>query len=302
MASENGDLAEGGGEDRSGAVAWAKTCANSGGQMRSWIDSDGHACVGSHSFGPGCDVMLWTASLVLLHYLDTQSGIDWRGKRVLELSAGTGHLAVGLTRLGGHVTATECTSKHDPKAYAAMTTLAPHLLRERRDGAGCSAAPPYSGGPCGGELAFRALDWGAAEDGLGDGEIGRWDVLVLSELVALGDELQESLIETLGRLLGPKTVAYSVFCERPFSMGFLCLLSWDTSFVVEEIEVGCPPRHDETMPICTRLLGKAVPRTPRAQPMLACCRFATDWGCTKMKSFTSTRSQGRRRRRAAGKI
>ena len=40
------------------------------------------------------------------------------------------------------------------------------------------------------------------------------DVILLSELVALGTELQRELLATLKRLLGPHTVAYSVFCDR----------------------------------------------------------------------------------------
>ena len=40
------------------------------------------------------------------------------------------------------------------------------------------------------------------------------------------------------RLLGPRTVCYSIFCERPFSQGFLWLLSEDESFIVEPIDLG----------------------------------------------------------------
>ena len=234
--------------DISGALAWAAAAAGRDGRMRTWIDLDGHACVGSHVSGH--EVMLWTASLVLLRHLEAHMpGVEWRGARVLELSAGTGHLAAGLVRLGALTTATECSTKHSTTAMAALQFWAPRLLRER-PGAAESAAPPYGGGARGGTLTFRTLDWGADEDGLDGLEPGsEWDVLLLSELVALGEELQERLIETLGRLLGPRTVAYSCFCERPFSMGFLVLLSWDTSFIVEAIEVRerCGMHEDEVL-------------------------------------------------------
>ena len=49
--------------------------------------------------------ILWKASLVLLHFLERN--VELRGKRVLEISAGEGHLACELQRYGAHVTATE---------------------------------------------------------------------------------------------------------------------------------------------------------------------------------------------------
>lgn len=230
----DGDDGDGRSGDRSGALAWSEAAAVDG-CMRSWLDLDGHAAVGGHASGH--DVMLWTASLVLLRHLERDAGIEWRGARVLEMSAGTGHLAVGLARLGANVTATECSTKHSAGALAALEYWAPYLLRER-GGAACGTEPPFSGGALGGTLAFRTIDWGAAEDGLQGVEPGsEWDILILSELVALGEELQEALLETLGRLLGPRTVAYCIFCERPFSMGFLWLLSCDASYVVEQIEL-----------------------------------------------------------------
>lgn len=44
-------------------------------------------------------VVLWNASLVLLNHL-IEAPVALRGKRVLELGSGLGHLAVGLARCG----------------------------------------------------------------------------------------------------------------------------------------------------------------------------------------------------------
>ncbi|KAL6761652.1 hypothetical protein V8C86DRAFT_2529825 [Haematococcus lacustris] len=51
--------------------------------------------------------ILWTASLILLNHLQTHEAQSLRGKRVLELGSGLGHLGMGLARLGAHVTCTE---------------------------------------------------------------------------------------------------------------------------------------------------------------------------------------------------
>ena len=108
--------------DVSGAVAWAAQFSVDG-SMRSWIDLTGP-----------CDGMLWTASLVLLRHLEmTKPPGWWRGRRVLECSSGTGHLAVGLARLGAHVVATESAESHNgalSSGYQTMTSWTQQLLAE----------------------------------------------------------------------------------------------------------------------------------------------------------------------------
>lgn len=108
--------------DVSGAVAWAAQFSVDG-SMRSWIDLTGP-----------CDGMLWTASLVLLRHLEmTKPPGWWRGRRVLECSSGTGHLAVGLARLGAHVVATESAESHNgalSSGYQTMTSWTKQLLAE----------------------------------------------------------------------------------------------------------------------------------------------------------------------------
>ena len=141
--------------DLSGALAWASAVPRPAGRMRAWLDVepvDGRP-----------ESMLWTASLVLLRHLETEHpAAYWRGKRVLELGAGMGHLAVGLARLGAHVTATEA-------GYSGLGVLqawSTHLLKERAGGgeptgdgalsAGCDAQ--------GGTLSTRELWWEAASN------------------------------------------------------------------------------------------------------------------------------------------
>merc|ERR1719310_522226 len=51
--------------------------------------------------------IIWNASLVLLHYFHGLPAEHFRGKRVLELGSGLGHLGFRLSKLGAHVTLTE---------------------------------------------------------------------------------------------------------------------------------------------------------------------------------------------------
>ena len=227
--------------DRSGAVAWAAEC-NAKGEMRSWIDLD--PAIG------GCAGMLWTASLILLRHLEVTQPGAWRGRRVLECGSGTGHLAVGLARLGAHVVATESAESHngaEASGYVTMTSWTSKLLREwpgggqPLDGAICTSsaeanaeAVPLSAGDGseGGTVAFRRLHWGL--DDLPPNNWDGFDVVILSELY-FDPDLHEPLLQTLCRLLKPGMVAYSIFVDRPFSLGFLAMLDDDGSFEIKEL-------------------------------------------------------------------
>ena len=141
--------------DLSGALAWASAVPRPAGRMRAWLDVepvDGRP-----------ESMLWTASLVLLRHLETEHpAAYWRGKRVLELGAGMGHLAVGLARLGAQVTATEA-------GYSGLGVLqawSTHLLKERAGGGEPAGDGALSAG-CdahGGTLSTRELWWEAASN------------------------------------------------------------------------------------------------------------------------------------------
>ena len=67
--------------------------------------------------------ILWKASLVLLHFLERN--VELRGKRVLEISAGEGHLACELQRYGAHVTATEPAGL---PAHGVLALVGAHLV------------------------------------------------------------------------------------------------------------------------------------------------------------------------------
>ena len=116
-------------EDVSGAIAWAREC-NHNGEMRSWIELDPAKY--------GCEGILWTASLILLRHLEvTQPAGWWRGRRVLEFGSGTGHMAVGLARLGAHVVATESAESHNgslSSCYVNMVRFTTQLLQSRPGG------------------------------------------------------------------------------------------------------------------------------------------------------------------------
>ena len=227
----------------SSAEAWAAECTVNG-VMRSWIELDATLS--------GCEGLLWTASLILLRHLEvSQPQGWWRGKRVLECGSGTGHLAVGLARLGAHVVATESAESHNgslSSGFVTLTSWAQKLLRDWPGGGtiveghqGAEQDPTQPGGPAlaagddahGGSVQFRKLHWG-----LDDVPPNSWegfDVLILAELY-FDPELHEPLLETLTRILQPGMVCYSIFVDRPFSMGFLVMLDDEGSFDVEQIE------------------------------------------------------------------
>jgi hypothetical protein len=155
--------------DLSGALAWVSAVPQPAGRMRAWLDVepvDGRP-----------ESMLWTASLVLLRHLETEHpAAYWRGKRVLELGAGMGHLAVGLARLGAQVTATEA-------GYSGLDVLqawSTHLLKERASGGEAAGDGALSAG-CdahGGTVSTRELWWGA-RDGLSESFEEGFDVIIL---------------------------------------------------------------------------------------------------------------------------
>ena len=200
--------------DISGALAWARECCINN-SMRSWIDLDAKLA--------GCDGMLWTASLVLLRHLEISKPTGWwKERRVLELGSGTGHLAVGLAQLGAQVVATESAQFEmdgGQAGYASMMAWTNHLLASRTLGDG--------------SVSFRKLHWGI--DDLPPNNWDGFDAVVLSELYFEPD-LHEALLQALCRVLQPGMVCYSIFCDRPFSLGFLAMLDDEGSFNMETVE------------------------------------------------------------------
>lgn len=168
---------------------------------------------------------IWNASRVLLRYLQAppRAG-QFRGRRVLELGSGLGHLGHGLARLGAHVT---CTDRGK-----AIPPLEASLLDQSRLIGDPSAE--------GGSLKVCELSWG--EDGLRDspemaGLQEEFDYIISAELVYL-EETHDLLLWTLDRFCGPQTVIYSIFINRPFSWNFFAKMHDLDVFEVEQIDEG----------------------------------------------------------------
>jgi len=142
----------------------------------------------------------------------SDAGGYWKGKRVLELGAGSGHLAVGLANLGAAVVATESAESELPTSgFDQMVAWTTHLQ-------GTRAAE--------GGVKFRSLHWSAEVD---PAAWRGFDVVILSELY-YDPDLHEVLLQTLRSVLHPGMRAFSVFCDRPFSLGFLAMLDDDGTF------------------------------------------------------------------------
>jgi len=242
---------EGSSSNASSALGWAATCVERDGSMRSWVKMER-----LYPHEPPSVMMLWSVSLLLLRHLETAFAPgSWRGKRVLELGAGAGHLAVGLARLGAHVVATESGEFNGGAAYTDMVRWARLLLAERAGGGEEVAAPEspgdaaqcYSAGPGGdgGTVSFRKLHWGV-DDAADPASWSGFDTLVVADAL-YDEEAHEPLLASLRIVLRPGMTAYSAFVDRPFSLAFLALLDDDGSFEVEDVELAdrCALREDE---------------------------------------------------------
>ena len=130
--------------------------------------------------------ILWKASLVLLHFLERK--VELRGKRVLEISAGEGHLACELRHHGAHVTATEHAGEDVER------------LRRNVMARGFDAGAE-------GSIRVVPLTWG--EDAWTRSPLASeeadYDYIVMSELVFEAD-LHDELLWSMRRLCTPKTV------------------------------------------------------------------------------------------------
>eukprot|EP00290_Baffinella_frigidus_P010760 CAMPEP_0180168476 /NCGR_PEP_ID=MMETSP0986-20121125/32699_1 /TAXON_ID=697907 /ORGANISM="non described non described, Strain CCMP2293" /LENGTH=227 /DNA_ID=CAMNT_0022119873 /DNA_START=11 /DNA_END=694 /DNA_ORIENTATION=- len=165
--------------------------------------------------------VLWKASLVLLDYLERKQADTLKGKRVLELGSGLGHMAVELYRLGAHVVCTE------QVAMGALQRLQTTVAE----------APNHSA--AGGSISAMELEWGEAGWTASTGVAaaagaGGFDIVVMSELV-FDESVHEELLWTLEKSLSPQGTAFSVFLNRPFSMMFFVNLSDAGGFEVKSV-------------------------------------------------------------------
>ena len=209
---------------RAGKSIWAMAA--------SWQESrrrmNGLADFADHDTGS----IVWNASLVLLNHLRLKNAADFRGKRVLELGAGVGHLAWGLYELGAHVTAS-----NTPLAGALkeLETCLDRWLGEEAEGKEAEASayirsalnnkavevPKVSGG----SIRAVELTWGQAhwqnsplslESAAG---APSYDIIILAEVFSI-PELHEELVWTLQQFCHADVVIFSMFMNRPFSFMF----------------------------------------------------------------------------------
>lgn len=167
---------------------------------------------------------IWNASLVLMRYLQAPERAQrLRGRRVLELGSGLGHLGHGLARLGAHVTCTE------------RGKILPELCASLR-GLDAEFGPAEAAG---GSLRAVELSWGEegfAESVLaGEVETQPFDFVISAELVFL-EETHDLLLWTWQKVCSPETAIYSVFINRPFSWNFFAKLHDLDLFEVDQIE------------------------------------------------------------------
>eukprot|EP00747_Dinoflagellata_sp_TGD_P178619 gnl/TRDRNA2_/TRDRNA2_27883_c0_seq1.p1 gnl/TRDRNA2_/TRDRNA2_27883_c0~~gnl/TRDRNA2_/TRDRNA2_27883_c0_seq1.p1 ORF type:complete len:252 (+),score=45.51 gnl/TRDRNA2_/TRDRNA2_27883_c0_seq1:123-878(+) len=180
---------------------------------------------------------IWNASRALLWYLQApETHPSLRGKRVLELGSGLGHLGYGIARLGAHVTCTE-QAKGVPILEASLAELQKqHGAVGVGGAADIEVAPSESGVPMG-SLRCLELEWG--EQGVAGcplaAENASFDFIISSELVYL-EETHDLLVWTLQRFCAPHTVVYSVFINRPFSWAFFAKMHDTNLFEVEQLE------------------------------------------------------------------
>ncbi|KAG1680411.1 hypothetical protein FOA52_015502 [Chlamydomonas sp. UWO 241] len=170
-------------------------------------------------FEEGSPVVIWNASLVLLHHLIEREGA-LKGKRVLELGSGLGHLAVGLARVGAHVTCSE------------LPSLMPDLNRSiELQLAELGEAQPV------GSIEAVELEWG--EEGFARSPLAAagaqpFDVIISAELV-YSTQHHDKLIWTIGRFSHPSVVIWSVLLDRPFSFAFFGALHDVGRYEVEDV-------------------------------------------------------------------
>eukprot|EP00927_Polykrikos_kofoidii_P061243 TRINITY_DN56100_c0_g1_i1.p1 TRINITY_DN56100_c0_g1~~TRINITY_DN56100_c0_g1_i1.p1 ORF type:complete len:263 (+),score=52.74 TRINITY_DN56100_c0_g1_i1:110-898(+) len=164
--------------------------------------------------------IIWNASLVLLHYFQSLPADTFRGKRILELGSGLGHLGFGLAKLGAHVVLSE------------QAKCIPHLHESLAEMVRTDGVPS-------GDFSVVELEWG--EEGWSNCELGRdeslqpFDFIIAAELVYV-EETFELLIWTWQRLCMRDTVIYSIFMNRPWSWGFFVQLHDAGGFEVNQLE------------------------------------------------------------------
>jgi predicted nicotinamide N-methyase len=162
--------------------------------------------------------ILWKASLVLLNYIEKKALDTVRGKKVLELGSGAGHLAISLYRLGAQIT---CTERRFNGNYDRLCAAVEAERLNQIDGASITACE---------------LEWGSEAFSKSElaAQAENFDVIIMSELIYEPDS-HDLLIETLQKVCTRDTLIYSIFCDRPFSFMFFVKMHDAGGFAVEAI-------------------------------------------------------------------
>eukprot|EP00747_Dinoflagellata_sp_TGD_P191425 gnl/TRDRNA2_/TRDRNA2_54781_c0_seq1.p1 gnl/TRDRNA2_/TRDRNA2_54781_c0~~gnl/TRDRNA2_/TRDRNA2_54781_c0_seq1.p1 ORF type:complete len:497 (-),score=96.64 gnl/TRDRNA2_/TRDRNA2_54781_c0_seq1:54-1544(-) len=166
----------------------------------------------------GTGGVLWEAAIVLADYVGRQSAaLAWRGKRVLELGAGTGLVAIALGLEGAQVCATDGNPKVVEGALRNVET-----------------AKPLTG-----SVRLEVFDWNSLDDLKRIQEAGPWDAIVGSDLVYPGNAgrkcvasnfscppADETVLSLLSKLAGPDTEVILALKDRTGEVAsFVNLLS-----------------------------------------------------------------------------
>lgn len=131
----------------------------------------------------GVSAVVWNASVFLSEWME-QSGIDWHGKTVLELGAGTGLSGMVASALGAHVTLT------DRRLALDLLKL---NVKQNRDYLDPS-------------VRVAELNWGQNLDEFA-AVSPQWDVIIGADIVYIEDTF-DALLATLRQLCGQKTDIY----------------------------------------------------------------------------------------------
>uniref|UniRef100_A0A3Q0TAT7 EEF1A lysine methyltransferase 3 n=1 Tax=Amphilophus citrinellus TaxID=61819 RepID=A0A3Q0TAT7_AMPCI len=131
----------------------------------------------------GVAAPVWEAALHLCRYLEDQS-VELRGKRLIELGAGTGVVGIVAARLGAEVTLTDLP--------LALPQLEANVSANKPSG-GWPSLPP----------TVLPLSWG--EDHMNFSS--DWDLVLCADIIYL-PETYPLLVETLAHLCGKGAPAY----------------------------------------------------------------------------------------------
>ncbi|KAF2308715.1 hypothetical protein GH714_013797 [Hevea brasiliensis] len=135
---------------------------------------------------------LWDSALVLSQWLAT-SPLDFRGKSVLELGAGTGLPGLTAARLGARLV-----------VLTDVAPLLPSLLRN------------VEANELGNQVEVRELVWGSDESLSQIGDLGEFDVVLMSD-VFFDPEQMGALGSTLKRVCGERSRVWAASEVRPWT-------------------------------------------------------------------------------------